>query len=145
MPKFDAGALAEALEFDFRGAGVEAHGTIPEPTDKLIGAYLDEVKAAFTKLSGVTELADIDPNDTGAIMRAMEKVDASQFVSVIDEISQAAARLCGGTPNLTQIRKLPLRVRQHFFSYLYTEIVSPEGGPGAGNVVAINPRSAAAG
>ena len=145
MPKFDAGALAEALEFDFRGAGVEAHGTIPEPTDARIGTYLDEVKGAFAKLGDFAGLANINPEDPAAMMAALEKIDAGQFISVLDDVSKAAAKLCGGTPTLAQIRSLPLRVRQHFFNYLYSEIVNPEGGPGAGNVVAMSPRSAAAG
>jgi hypothetical protein len=132
MPKFDAAKLAEALEFDFRGAGVDAHGTIPEPSDKLIGAYLDEVVAAFSKIKETSGIADVSPEDPAAMLAALDKVDSEQFLKVLDEVSVAAAKLCGGTPSLTQIRKLPLRVRQHFFAYLQREIVNPEAGPGAG-------------
>jgi hypothetical protein len=145
MPKFDAGQLAESLEFDFRGAGVDAHGTIPEPSDKQIGTYLDEVATAFKKIGEVAGLANLNTGDPQAMLAALEKIDATQFVAVLDDISKAAAKLCGGTPSLVQIRALPLRVRQHFFRYLQEEIVRPEAAPGAGNVVAITQPRAAAG
>ena len=132
MPKFDAGSLAEALEFDFTGAGVNAKGTIPEPSDEKIGQYLDEVAKAFGRIRETSGLADIDPNDPAAMLAALEKIDAEEFIKVLDEVAAAAGRLCGGTPSVAQIRKLPLRVRQHFFAYLQREIVNPEAGPGAG-------------
>lgn len=143
MPTFDAGKYAEALDFDFRKAGVDAHGTIPEPTDTMIGAYLEAVKKAFT---GLAPLRDIEAGkmSEAAMLQALEKVDADEFVRVMDELSQAAAALCGGTPTLEQIRRLPLRVRQHFFYYLQSEVANPEVEPGDGTVLALaKPRSAA--
>ena len=146
MPKFDAGSFAEDLEYDFTKAGVPgAAGTIPEPTDKQIGQWLTDVQAAATKLRTAAGITEIDPDNPVALLAAMEAINADQFVAVLDDLSKAAAALCGGKPSVTQIRRLPLRVRQHFFAYLQTEVVNPEAGPGGGNVVALTAPSRAAG
>lgn len=132
MPKFDAGALASQLEFDFTGAGVDAKGIIPEPSDKLIGEYLDDIVESFQKLAKLGDLASLDPTDPQALTAAMQAINGKEFVAALDDVAKAAAKLCGGTPSLAQIRKLPLRIRQHFFAYLQREVVNPEAGPGAG-------------
>lgn len=136
MPKFEVAGLAEPLEYDFTAAGVDAKGTIPEPSDAMIGKYLSDVKAAFMKLGQVANFAALDTEDPAAMMKALENVDPAEFVSVLDEVSKAAASLCGGKPSLAQIRKLPLRVRRHFFAYLQEEIVNPEAAPGGGSAAA---------
>lgn len=132
MPKFDAGALASQLEFDFTAAGVDAKGVIPEPSDKMIGQYLDDIVESFQKLAKLGDLASLDPTQPEALAAAMQAINGKEFIAALDEVAKAAAKLCGGTPSLSQIRALPLRVRQHFFAYLQREVVNPEAGPGAG-------------
>lgn len=135
MPTFDAGLVADPLDYDFTRAGVNAKGTIKEPTDKAIGKYLNDVKTVMTELSKIMGYTDVDTEDPAALIEALDQLDPEVFVKQIDGMAKAAADLCGGHPTLTEIRALPLRVRKHFFVWLQNEVVNPEAGPGAGTAV----------
>jgi hypothetical protein len=98
MPKFDAGKLAESLEFDFTEAGVDAKGVIPEPSDKAIGEYLDDIVAASRKIATLGGLASLDPNDPEMMAAALQAIDGKQFVAALDEIANPEAGPGAGTP-----------------------------------------------
>lgn len=144
MPSFDAGDVLEALDWDFTKAGVKAKGTVPEPGDHAIGLFLDGLKELYTKAKGM----DIKlPEDATPeqMMDALNQVTGAQFEKFMAETARLFAELCSDQPSKEQLLALPLRVRVKFFGWIQAEVVRPEAGTGAGNVVTMSPRSAAAG
>lgn len=146
MPSFDAGDVLESLDWDFTKAGVKASGAIPEPTDHQIGQFLDGLKTLYTdaKASGL----DLDLPDGATpeqMMDALNQVTGEKFEQFMAKTAGLFASLCSGKPSTEQLLALPLRVRVKFFGWVQSEVVRPEAGTGAGNVVAMSPRSAAAG
>jgi hypothetical protein len=146
MPKFNAGAVSEPLEYDFSEAGVPARGVIKEPKDKAIAEYLADLQRAMSNLNKAISLPEgTDTSNPVAVMEALDRLSPDDFVKTIDEIAKAAAKLCGGQPTLIEIRALPLRVRREFFAWLQQEVVNPEAGSGGGQAVIHSLPSAAAG
>jgi hypothetical protein len=143
MAGFKAEGVVEALDYDFRPF-VNAHGTIPEPTDKQIAGFLqgfkDMAKEAEKELP-----TDIDTTDPAAMLAALDSLDSSVVEKMMGRMSEIFAALCNGTPSAEQIADLPMRVRSIFFNWLQTEVMSPEAVPGGGNVREMTPRSARAG
>jgi hypothetical protein len=146
MPSFDAGEVLESLDWDFTRAGVKAKGVVPEPSDHLIGAFLDGLKKLYTdaKASGL----DLDLPEGATpeqMMDALNQVTVEKFEQFMAKTAELFADLCSGKPSKEQLLALPLRVRVKFYGWVQAEVVRPEAGTGAGNVVEISPRSAAAG
>lgn len=151
MPKFDAGASVETLEWDFttipdwpkNGTLAKAHGTIREPSDAMIGAFLDGMKQLYTdaKAFGIDLPEDADPME---ITAAIDAVTGDDFVKLMATLVSLYADLCGGSPTTEMIGALPLRARIKFFGWLVEEVVRPEAGSGDGaQVVNIQSRAAA--
>lgn len=146
MPAFDAGDVLESLDWDFTKAGVKAKGTIPEPTDHQIGQFLDGLKALYTdaKASGLD--LDLAENATPEqMMDTLAQVTGEKFEKFLAALAGLFAELCSDKPSKEQLLGLPLRVRVKFYGWVQGEVVRPEAETGAGNVVAMSPRSAAAG
>jgi hypothetical protein len=144
MPSFDAGDVLESLDWDFTRAGVKAKGVVPEPSDHAIGQFLDGLKELYTEAKGM----DLDlPGDATPeqMMDALSQVTGEKFESFMAETARLFAELCSGKPSQEQLLALPLRVRVKFYGWVQAEVVRPEAETGAGNVVAMSPRSAAAG
>ena len=77
-------------------------------------------------------------------MEALDDLDPEDVVSLMGKMAALYADLCSGDPSKAQILALPMRVRQQFFVWLQTEVMSPEAGPGAGRAqVTPLPRAAA--
>jgi hypothetical protein len=131
MAGFNAGSVVEPLDYDFRPF-VDAHGTITEPTDAKIAAYLDGIKAIIKKAEGLIP-EGVDENDPGALVKALDNLEASAVVGVMGEMAELYSKLCSGKPTKAQILNLPMRIRQVFFAWLQSEVMSPEVVTGAGN------------
>lgn len=146
MPAFDAGDVLESLDWDFTKAGVKASGVVPEPSDHQIGQFLDGLKNLYTdaKSSGL-DLGLPDEATADQMMDALANVTGDKFEQFMAATAGLFAELCSGKPSKEQLLALPLRVRVHFYNWIQAEVVRPEAGTGAGNVVALSPRSAAAG
>jgi hypothetical protein len=143
MPLFDAGAVVEALDYDFRKAGVKAYGTIPEPTDMMIGEFLKDLRDLVKQAEGVADMEEVDQTDPAAMLQALNSLNPDKFVEMLAATSAAYGKLCQERPTADEIQKLPLRVRRHFFDWLQKEVISPEAEPAAGSGQVINlPRAA---
>ena len=145
MPSFNAETFGvEGLDWDFHGFGVKAKGIIPEPSDHAIGQFLDDLKSLYTDAKGL----DLDlPDNPSAeqMMDALSQVTGEKFEQFLAKMAEIFARLCSDKPTKEQLLALPMRVRAKFYGWLQSEVVRPEAESGAGNVVAMPPRSAAAG
>ena len=74
----------------------------------------------------------MDPDNPASVMDALDDLDPEDVVSLMGKMAGLYADLCSGDPSKAQILALPMRVRQQFFAWLQTEVMSPEAGPGAG-------------
>ncbi len=129
MPAFSAESVVEALDYSFLPY-TDAKGTIREPTDKQIASFLSGVKKVVTQ-SELT-LPNVDPDNPASVIEALDDLDPEDVVSLMGKMAGLYADLCSGDPSKAQILALPMRVRQQFFAWLQTEVMSPEAGPGAG-------------
>ena len=129
MPAFSAESVVEALDYSFLPY-TDAKGTIREPTDKQIASFLTGVKKVVKESED--KLPDVDPADPASVMDALDDLDPEDVVSLMGKMAGLYADLCSGDPSKAQILALPMRVRQQFFAWLQTEVMSPEAGPGAG-------------
>ena len=147
MPTFDAGTLAEALDWDFTKAGVKAHGTVPEPSDRMIGDFLDGLKTLYEKAraDGLTGEGIAGADRPADMLDALTAVTGDKFVTFMADVAGLFAALCSDKPDQVTLLKLPLRVRTGFYAWIQGEVVSPEAGPGAGTAVVRALPSAAAG
>jgi hypothetical protein len=144
MPKFDASSIAESLEYDFTEFVKGAEGTIAEPTDEMIGIFLDEVQG-ITKEAQSLVPADLDMTDAAAMLDAMNHLEPGDFVRLTSKMSGVYARLCSGHPTEKQIQGLPMRVRRLFFNWIQEAVLNPEAATGAGSGQGPTPLSAVAG
>lgn len=130
MPAFSAESVVEALDFSFKPY-TDAAGTIREPSDKQIASFLTGIKRVV-KESEDKLPTTVDAADPASVMDALDDLDPEDVVSMMGKMAGLYADLCSGDPSKTQILALPMRVRQQFFQWLQTEVMSPEVGPGAG-------------
>jgi|SRR5215469_2963438 len=145
MPAFDAGTVVEALDWDFTKAGVKAKGTVPEPSDKKIGQFLDGLKKLYedAQKSGLAvEGDDLSPSQ---MVEALNSLTGEAFEKFMADTAALFAQLCSDRPSTEQLLGLPLRVRAHFYAWLQTEVINPEAGTGGGQAVVRSLPSAAAG
>jgi len=129
MPGFDSGTVVEPLEWDFTAYN-GGKGTVPEPSEKRLDKFITDLAVSQAKnaasMAGV-EAAGTDPE---AILTAIAALPEGQLPSVLSVLTKPYADLCGGSPTLAQISKLPPRVRLAFFSWLAGEL-NPEAGGAA--------------
>jgi hypothetical protein len=123
MPKFDALAVVEPLEFDFN-PHLDLRGTIVEPSEERLAAFFEAMigvqKAAPKALKGID--AGADPEK---LMNALGKIPEGSLSEMLARLNKPYAELCGGFPTQAQIGKLPPRVRLAFFAWLSGEL-NPE-------------------
>jgi hypothetical protein len=140
---FKAEGVVEALDYDFNPY-VQVRGTIPEPTDRQIADFLGDMKALLKEVEGDLP-TDVDLNDQGAILAAMDSLDTEVTIRMTSKMCEIYSRLCSGTPTEKQVHDLPPRIRQIFFNWLQAEVMSPEAATGAGQQQVIQLRSGRAG
>jgi len=145
MAKFDAGSVVDPLEYDFTTVTGYKHrtakGTIPEPSEEKIAAFLTSLRDTMKDTNG----ADVDLTDPSVFLAQLDQYDPDKFLSLYRSISVACAELCSGHPTAQQISDLPLRIRMQFFKWLFGEVMSPEAKTGAGIAEVTPLRSAVAG
>lgn len=146
MPMFDAGDVVESLDWDFHKAKVKAKGTIPEPTDVMIGDFLDGLKKLYEDTRAMVEAGEAAADATpGEMMEALNQVTGSMFVDQMASIAGLYAELCSSQPGKETLLALPLRVRAKFYGWVMSEVVNPEAETGAGTAVVKPLRPAVAG
>jgi hypothetical protein len=131
MPKFDAGEVYSALDYDFTKAGVPDKGRVPEPTDAMIGKFLSGLKSLVESIQDSAHLGEVDTDNPLAVLEALNSLDAETFVDALQKMAEHYAELTRGQPSLETLLALPLRVRQAFYAWIQTEVISPEAAPGA--------------
>jgi hypothetical protein len=145
MPTFNAGTIAESLEWDFSEAGVKEKGTVPEPSDRMIGDFLDGLKVLYEKARADGMAMDGSAENPGDMLTALTSVTGEKFVMFMADIAGLFGALCSNKPSQEVLLKLPLRVRVAFYGWMQAEVISPEAGPGAGIAAARALPSPAAG
>jgi hypothetical protein len=153
MPMFDAGNAVEALDWDFStlknpATGkpyVNARGSIPEPSDVMIGEFLDGLKKLYQEARELVEAGENADATPGEMLEALNSLTGAMFVDQMASIAGLFDGLCSGKPGREQLLALPLRARSKFYGYVQNEVVNPEAGTGAGTAVVKPLRPAAAG
>jgi hypothetical protein len=143
LPGFVADGVVEALDWDFKPY-VKASGTIPEPTDKQIAAFLTGLKTVFKEAEKDLP-KDLDLEDPGVLLGAIDNLDPEVQITAMGKIAAVYAALCSDTPTEEQISQLPMRVRTIFFNWLQQEVMAPEAATGGGNAQVKKLRAARAG
>jgi hypothetical protein len=124
LPQFNAASVVDALDFTFEPY-VRAHGTIREPNDDQITAFVNAYKALTKEIrEGIPK--DIDPTDQLALLEAMEDLDVEVMVSMTQRMAGIMSDLCGGFPSREDILAVPPRIRTLFFAWLQEQVMSPE-------------------
>lgn len=133
MAGFKAEGVVEALDYDFRPY-VNASGTIKEPSDRQIADFLATVKTVIKEAQEEGGgLPDVPGDDPAALLQAMDDLDPEIVTRLMAKMTSAYSALCSGKPTATQIASLPMRIRQVFFNWLQSEVMSPEVVTGAGS------------
>lgn len=136
MPKFDALAVVEPLEFDFN-PHLDLKGTIVEPSEERLSKFFEAMIA--TQKAAPKALKGLDPGgDPEKMVAALGKLPEGSLAAMLARLNKPYADLCGGFPTEAQISKLPPRVRLAFFGWLSGEL-NPEAS-GAASIPA--PQSA---
>jgi hypothetical protein len=144
MPAFNAETVVEGLDFSFEPFVHGCSGTIREPTDQQIADWLTGIKAVVSETQAALP-DDVDPSNQAALLDAMDNLSPEIVVTTMQKMATVYAALCSGFPTVEQILALPMRRRNLFFGWVQQEVMSPEAGPGAGNVAAMPPPRAVAG
>lgn len=115
MPNFQIETL-EAVEYDFRPL-VDAHGTIPEPSEARIRAFVSGM-AGYTG-EDLEEEGDSSPEESGYKM--LERMAEHR-----PDANKAVAEFCSGSPSEDEVAQLPFRVFLQFVNYLRDSVMNPE-------------------
>lgn len=125
MAGFNAGSSIEPLHYDFTTVeGGEGKGTIPEPSQEQIEAFVSNFQALVSDLQSRTngEASGEDVDEAMSHIRELRK-HSTQYVS----------ELCSGTPSIEEIESLPPRLQTAFTKWVRQEITDPNvrgGGTG---------------
>lgn len=135
MAGFDAGALVEPLDYNFKPFCPEISGTVPEPSDKQIEAFLTRLKSIMESANKTIQGGQLSEDDPDAFLEALSSLDPKMVIGTIRDMARAYAALCTNHPSFEDLMKAPMRVRILFFRWVQQEIFSPEAKTGAGTAV----------
>jgi hypothetical protein len=165
MPAFNIGSAVEQLDWDFRGikpdgntfpdwpaALAGAYGTLREPSDAMIGTFLEGMKNLYRDAEKIVKAAEgvatpeggSEP-DPDKVLDMLDMVSGDQYVALMHQLNTLYAGLCSGSPTLEQIEALPMRGRTAFYVWVMEEVVRPEAASAGGAQVLTLPRTAATG
>lgn len=100
---FDGASAIEPLSYTGLTAFGIPDGTIPEPTNEALVAFMGAVQALAEQPEGTTPEA------------------------LLGQAHEAAASLCSGTPSADQLAGLPPRLFREFVKWLAGEFTDPKG------------------
>lgn len=125
MPSFDSDTvtLPEAVTFDFTGFGVDAAGSIPEPSEKQIRDFFRTIKSIYD--GDDSDVAEFD--NPLAYIDIIDKTSEEEFAAMKTRVLDAVAALCSNTPTAEQMGQLPSYVAGKFFTYVFQAFTNPEG------------------
>lgn len=119
---FDAGKYVDVLDYDFTAFG-GSKGVVPEPSDKVLLRFQDSMRKGLVDF-GVSD--DVDVTDNTAVMAIIAKLPADQLERFMEMQVDALAAFCQGTPTLTELQTMPVRVRNAFAGWLMGKFANPE-------------------
>ena len=124
---FDAGEIKQ-IKYNLRPY-VDAAGVVPEPDSPRLNKFIKRITLLSAATSEEGEAAEQlakggEPDLTKIDREELEKL-LDQNAVAEDELRQAVADLCNGSPTPEQIKNLPTRVFTAFFNYLLKKL-SPE-------------------
>jgi len=119
---FDAGKFVDVLDYDFTAFG-GSKGVVPEPSDKVLLRFQDSMRKGLVEF-GITDAIDI--TDNAVVMRIIAKLPAEQMSQFLEMQVDALAEFCQGTPTLTELQTMPVRVRNAFAGWLMGKFENPE-------------------
>ena len=142
MPKFDAGAVIERLDYTFEPFHPD-HGTVPEPNDVQVGDFLEGLKELLTKYGSLA--GEVDTSDPAAMLDALGQLAGGAYVDAMHKVCDLFGGLCSGKPSSQTLQEVPLRPRQLFMQWLQGEVMAPEAVTAGGNAQVTTLRTAAGG
>lgn len=137
---FDAGTVVAPLDYNFDSLAklpkyqnpdgtsmypelVGVVGTTPEPSDEAV-QKMQRAFVASTK--ALQPAADVDPNDPRAVRQALDDMPRELFAKAEEDILDALAELCAGSPTREQLKALPYRHKREYIKWLQGELMNPE-------------------
>lgn len=124
MPKFDAATAVDPFEWDFNPR-VDAHGTVPEPTDTQVARFYADLSNHLRDALGADRIEGVDltdPFEVGTLFQSLTAEDNEQLYGRLLEIYAA---VCSDSPNRDQLAALPFQVRRKFYG-MVQEWLRPE-------------------
>jgi hypothetical protein len=123
---FQAADAVVALDWDLRPY-VDAHGTVPEPSQAKLDAYAKAMLGVFAEmgldLPATASEEDIEQALTRHLAEGKTITELGPEVQRMHEAIRkrriaAASKVCGGSPTVAQITQLPPRVREAFLGWV---------------------------
>jgi hypothetical protein len=131
VPGFDAASVVEPLEYKFGKFVKGCDGVTPEPDDKIIAQFVDDLKKIIDKAKSQLPM-EVDTDDPAAVMAAISSLESDNFMEVAEDMAAVYAGLTQGQPSAEDMLALPPRVRNLYYAWLQHEVMSPEAVPAAG-------------
>lgn len=133
MPRFDAGALVERLDYTFQPFHKD-EGTVPEPSDKQVGEFLQGLKDLLEQAAALSDLAPEagEAPDPAAMLDALNQLSGDEYVKIMGSMCDMFGALCSDKPSGQTLREVPVRPRKVFFEWVQEEVLNPEAKPAAG-------------
>jgi hypothetical protein len=110
VPKFDAGKEIQDIEYDLSKFGGPV-GVVEEPSQISIRKFAKQAEDMF---------GSSDPDE---INKKMSSQTTEEAFEMLDAQMGMISELCGGTPTVEDLQKLPARVLKAFLGYLMGELM----------------------
>lgn len=129
---FDAGEAVTSLDWDFTKFNA-GKGTTAEPSTQAVElfhkkyvAFARAVNNEFGTPHPEREEDSPEPMSFKAALEAISSIDISSLTEETDGIFlEMVAEVCGGSPSLEQLRKLPIRVQTAFCGWIVAQLLDP--------------------
>jgi hypothetical protein len=129
MAKFNSSEVVEALDYDLT-AHAGPKGTVPEPSEAAIAKLFTRIRSEVAKeieSFGVTLEEEVQTPER--LLELMSSFDEQKVLTAANVMTDIFGELCAGSPTKEQLKELPFRVRNAFFTWLMEEL-SPPGSSG---------------
>lgn len=108
-------AGVEPMVYDFTAWGVDAKGTIPEPSNQMMETFQRRSAETMQKASLVESAMGDNPTEE-QVARALEEAR-----KLSESMDKNIAKLCQNQPSAEQCAALPFRIKQAFNEWLMAQ------------------------
>lgn len=130
MAGFKAASAVDPFDYDF-APYADAKGVVPEPSDETVRGFYVGLGNALKNALGDERTAGIDLSDPAELRKLQSAMTEDDMAKMQEAMLELHASVCGGSPSLEQIEKLPYRLKQAFYGALQRWL-SPEASRPAG-------------